>query len=83
MMSRVTVVNELSLSAPVIVLVCKCIVELSMLIPWSALAGEEILNSGFAASLFLVLVLVVPLLLSSPLVEQAIAALIKDWRIGS
>jgi len=49
-----------------------------MLIPWSALAGGEILNSGFAASPFLVLVLVVPLLLSSPLVEQAIAAL----RIG-
>jgi hypothetical protein len=49
-----------------------------MLIPWSALAGGEILVLGFIASPFLVLVLVVSMLLSSPLVEQAIAA----WRIG-
>ena len=74
MMSRVTVVNELSLSAPALVLFCECNVDLSMLIPWSALAGGVILVLGFVASPFLVLVFVVSTLLSSPLVEQASAA---------
>ena len=78
MMSRVTVVNELSLSAPALVLFCECNVELSMLIPWSALAGGEILVLGFVASPYLALVLAVSMLLSSPFVEQAIAV----WRIG-
>jgi hypothetical protein len=55
-------------------IVFKCNVELSMLVPWGALAGGEISALGFVASPFLVLVFVVSTLLSSTLVEQASAA---------